>query len=242
MGRCAVDLNGDVYVADCLEPPRAKFTATGAYLTQWGTQGAGPGSSTIHLGSPRMAPAMSSVSEIGNSRIQRFAAFLPPRRRRAGVASRRCTADGGSRFHFGSTFDSWAVWRPGGNVSGSPALSPGRSPRPGAAPRVDPGVAEASTWQRSTWCRPGPRAATSSRPARRPSASNSSSVAGSVPGSSIGERDVAAGAHARLEVWPGAARQVHARERDMRERLRDPKRERVLDRLTDGGGACCRAR
>src|SRR5262245_51166450 len=70
----AVDLEGNVYVADIGEARVLKYTNNGTYVTMWGSEGSGDGQ---FLGPVRVAVGPTGtvyVTDNGNSRVQTFTA------------------------------------------------------------------------------------------------------------------------------------------------------------------------
>ncbi len=69
----ATDAAGNVYVADTGNDRIQKFTAAGAYLTQWGSAGSG----SEQLNGPRGVAADGGgnvyVADTSNDRVQKFA-------------------------------------------------------------------------------------------------------------------------------------------------------------------------
>jgi DNA-binding beta-propeller fold protein YncE len=68
----ATDLPGDVYVVDLINNRIQKFTGTGAYLTQWGSNGSGDGQFFNPSGVATNATGDVFVSDQGNQRVQKF--------------------------------------------------------------------------------------------------------------------------------------------------------------------------
>jgi len=69
-----VDSSGSVYVADPGSGRILKFTANGAYLTQWGTYGTGNGQFFYPAGVAVDSTGNVYVADVGNDRIQKFTA------------------------------------------------------------------------------------------------------------------------------------------------------------------------
>ena len=68
----AVDASGNVYVADAGNNRIQKFTATGVFVTQWGTLGAGNGQFDTPWGVAVDGSGNVYVSDLWNARVQRF--------------------------------------------------------------------------------------------------------------------------------------------------------------------------
>ena len=63
---------GNVYAADYGNHRVQRFTDTGTYLTQWGTQGSGDGQFYYPYSVATDAAGNGYVAEVGNNRIQKF--------------------------------------------------------------------------------------------------------------------------------------------------------------------------
>ncbi len=68
----AVDASGNVYVADAGNNRIQKFTATGVFVTQWGTLGAGNGQFDTPWGVAVDGSGNVYVSDLWNARVQKF--------------------------------------------------------------------------------------------------------------------------------------------------------------------------
>jgi sugar lactone lactonase YvrE len=72
----AIDRHGAVYVAETWNYRVQKFTADGAFLTKWGTHGAGPGQFDGNEGVTVDANDNIYVSDNNNERVEKFRAPL----------------------------------------------------------------------------------------------------------------------------------------------------------------------
>ena len=68
----AVDSSGDVYVADTGNDRIEKFTSTGTFILQWGSNGTGPGQFNRPWGVAVDSSGNVYVTDTGNSRVEKF--------------------------------------------------------------------------------------------------------------------------------------------------------------------------
>lgn len=67
-----VDSSGNVYIADITKPRIAKFTSTGTFITEWGSQGSGDGQFYIPVAIATDSSGNVYVADRENDRIEKF--------------------------------------------------------------------------------------------------------------------------------------------------------------------------